>query len=85
MRVGDIRELITKTLHDLGLGDAKPVGERLLIKDHFYLGCRFDFEGASAIWLEESGQVRFFGDSGKLLKVIRVNAKGEGEVATQAA
>ena len=85
MKVSDIRELIATTLHDLGLGDAKPAGERLLIKDHFYLGCRFDFEGASAIWLEDSEQVRFFGGSGKLLKVIRVNANGEDEVAKQAA
>lgn len=78
MKVSDIRKLIATTLNDLGLRDAKPTGERLLIQDHFYLGCRFDFEGASVIWLEESGQVRFFGDSGKLLKVIRVNGPEEG-------
>jgi hypothetical protein len=83
MKVSGIRELITATLHDLGLGDAKPAGEHLLIKDQFYLGCRFDFEGASAIWLEEFGQVRFFGESGKLLKVVRVNREDEG--AKQAA
>jgi hypothetical protein len=85
MKVSDIRELITATLHDLGLGDAKPAGERLLIKDQFYLGCRFDFEGASAIWLEEFGQVRFFGDTGRLLKVVRVKESGEDKVAKQAA
>jgi hypothetical protein len=85
MKVNDIRELITTTLHDLGLGDAKPTGERLLIQDQFYLGCRFDFEGASAIWLEDFGQVRFFGDTGRLLKVVRVKMSGEDEVAKQAA
>jgi hypothetical protein len=83
MRVSEVRELITTTLHDLGLGDAKPAGEHLLIKDQFYLGCRFDFEGASAIWLENSAQVRFFSDTGKLLKVIRVSQTDE--VAKQVA
>ena len=85
MRVSDVRQLIATTLHDLDLGDAKPVGERLLIRDRFYLGCRFDFEGVSAIWLEEARQVRFVADSGILLKIIRVNADGGGGVAAQAA
>jgi hypothetical protein len=83
MKVSDIRELINATLHDLGLGEAKSRGERLLIQDQFYLGCRFDFEGASAIWLETSAQVRFFSDTGKLLKVIRVNQNDD--VAKQVA
>lgn len=85
MKVSEVRELIARTLRDLGLGDIKPAGERLLIQDRFYLGCRFDFEGVSAIWLEEAGQVRFVGDSGKLLKIVRLNANGGGEVAEQAA
>ena len=85
MKVNDIRELIATTLNDLGLGDAKPAEERLLIKDQFYFGCRFDFDGASVIWLEDSGQVRFFGDTGRLLKVIRVNTNGEDRVGDRAA
>ena len=85
MKVTDIRQRIVTTLHDLGLGDAKPAGERLLTKDRFYVGCQFDFEGASAVWLVEAGHLRFFDDSGKLLKIIRLTANTEGDVAKKAA
>lgn len=79
MKVSDVRQLINVTLRDLGFNDPQPVGERLVIQDHFYIGCRFDFEGASVTWMQETGQVRFFDDSGKLLKVIRLNG-GNGVI-----
>jgi hypothetical protein len=85
MKLSDIRQLIATSLRDLGLGDAKSVGEPLLTKVGIYIGCRFDFEEASAIWLEEVGQVRICDYSGKLLKVIRLNEKRDGEVGNQAA
>jgi hypothetical protein len=85
MKVSDVRQLIVTTLQELGLGAAKPLGERLLTQHRFYVGCRFDFEGASAIWMEEAGQVRFFDASGKLLKIIRLNANSGGEIAERAA
>jgi hypothetical protein len=80
--------MIATTLHELGLGDAKPARERLLLKDRFYVGCRLEYVGASVIWLKESkesGQVKFFDGSERLLKVIRVNANSQDEVAKQAA
>jgi hypothetical protein len=85
MRVSEIRQLIATTFDDLGLGDAKPAGERLLIAESYYVGCRFDYEGASVVWLEESGQLRFFSDAGKLLKIIKLNANGGSEVVKKAA
>ncbi len=85
MKVSDVRQLIATTLHDLGLGDIKPAGERLLTKDRFYVGCQFNFEGVAAIWLVDAEQVRFVADSGELLKIIKLNANHEGEAAKQAA
>jgi hypothetical protein len=75
MRVSEVRDLIATTLEDLGIRDPKPIGERLVLSDRFSVGCRFDFEGASAIWLSDAGQIRFFGRSGELLKIIRVNRR----------
>jgi hypothetical protein len=85
MKISDVRRLAAVTLHDLGMGDARPAGQRLLIKDRTYLGCRFEYVGASVIWLKESGQVKFFDGSGRLLKIIKLNARDDDEAAKQAA
>ncbi len=85
MKVSDVRQLIAMTLRELGLANAKPKGERLLTQDRFYVGCQFDFEGVSAIWLVDEEQVRFVTDSGKLLKIIRLRENSGGEVAKKAA
>jgi hypothetical protein len=69
----DVRELVTATLNDLGLGNAKPLGERLICCERFYVGVRIAFEGVSAIWLSEAGHVRFVDDSGKPLRSVERN------------
>ena len=56
--MADIRELVTSTLDDLGFGDAKPLGQRLLHRDRFFVGVRFEFEGISAIWLTDTDYLR---------------------------
>lgn len=85
MKVSDVRQLIVNALQDLGFGDPEPLGERLLTRDRFYVGCRFDFDGVSAIWLEEAGQVRLFDASGMLLRTVPVAAKNDGNAVEQAA
>ena len=85
MRIQEIRELAAKTLHELGFADSKPASESLLIKDRYYLGCRFSFDGISALWLEEAGQLRFIDDTGKLVKIVKLNAGKALEVAQPAA
>ena len=79
----DVRELVSATLKDLGFGDAKLLGERLICSENFYVGVRIAFDGVSAIWLSEAGHVRFVDDSGKLLRIARLT-EGKG-VAKKAA
>lgn len=74
MKVSDVRQLIVSVLQELGYQELHSRGERLLTQDRFYVGCRFEFDAASAIWIEAAGMVRFFDASGKLLKVVRVPA-----------
>jgi hypothetical protein len=67
----EVRALVRATLNELGFGDAKPLAERLICCERFYVGVRIAFEGISAIWLSEAGHVRFVDDSGKLLRIKR--------------
>jgi hypothetical protein len=81
--MNDIRDLVTTTLSRLGLGSAKSLGERLVCSEGYDVGVRFAFEGVSAIWLGNSGHVRFVNDAGKLLRVVRLSPGREvvGKVA----
>ena len=79
----DVRALVAATLNDLGFGDAKPLGERLICCERFSVGVRIAFEGISAIWLSEAGHIRFVDDSGKLLRIKRFAERKE--VANKAA
>jgi hypothetical protein len=72
--MNNVRELVTTTLEELGLGDATSLGERLVCSDRYYVGVRFAFEGVSAIWLSHAGHIRFVDDAGKLLRVVRLAA-----------
>lgn len=86
MKVNDVRQLIVATLQDLGFRGLEPQGERILTQNRFYIGCRFDFAGVSAIWLEEAGQVRFIDASGKLLKIVRIPTEtGNAAIVDRAA
>jgi hypothetical protein len=49
------------------------------------VGGRFRFDGLSVIWMEEAGQHRFIDDSGKLFKVVKLNANSESSVTRRAA
>jgi hypothetical protein len=75
--MADIRELVTSTLDDLGFGDAKPLGQRLLHRDRFFVGVRFEFEGISAIWLTDTDYLRIIDGTGKLLKLVGPGAAQE--------
>jgi hypothetical protein len=70
-----IRDLVTKTLNELGFGEAKSKGEQLVCSDRYQVGVRFAYDGVSAIWLNETGHVRFVDDSGRLIKVVRLRSR----------
>jgi len=65
-----VQEALKATLNDLGRGDARPLGERVLFRDRCLVGMCFEFEGISAIWLTALGQLKFVDGSGALLKVL---------------
>jgi hypothetical protein len=67
-----IRDLVRRSLHDLGLPDAEPIGESLLTLAGYYVGREFKFAGARAVWMASQGQIKFYGDDGRVLRVVEV-------------
>ncbi|HEV2971029.1 MAG TPA: hypothetical protein VGY55_13735 [Pirellulales bacterium] len=44
-----IRDLVRRTLRDLGLADAEPIGESLLTLAGYYVGREIKFAGVRAV------------------------------------
>jgi hypothetical protein len=79
--VESIRNLVRRTLEELGLVDAQPTGETLLTVGGYYVGREFKFAGVRAVWMASPGQLKFYGDDGEVLRVVQV---GEGQQAKAA-
>jgi len=77
MHWSQVQELLKTTLAELGHGNAKPLGERVLFRDRCLVGMCFDFEGLSALWLTGLGLLKFVDASGNLVKVLNLPAGGE--------
>jgi hypothetical protein len=69
-----MRDLVLANLAELGYGRANWLGERLLFRDRFYVGICLSFEGVSATWMVDTGEVKFIDESGRLMKVVTVPA-----------
>ena len=68
-----IRNLVRRTLEELGLADAAPTGESLLTLAGYYVGREFNFAGVRAVWTASQGQIKFYGDDeGGLLRSVRI-------------
>ncbi|MHB1036285.1 MAG: hypothetical protein ACYC35_17625 [Pirellulales bacterium] len=79
-----VRQLVLATLAQLGLSQAMPYGEIILLRDRQYAGRRFDFEGVQAVWSIPKGTVEFFAEDGRLLQTVQVEGQ-DGASASQAA
>ena len=67
-----VRELVLRTVPDFGVCDTTPSAETLLLRDGYYCGRCFKFEGVRAIWLSEANQVKFYTDGGRWLATIEL-------------
>ena len=76
-----IRDLVRRTLEELGISNAQPTGESLLTLDGYYVGREFKFAGARAVWLVSQGEIKFFGDDGAVLRVVEVGEKLQRKAA----
>jgi hypothetical protein len=70
--IESIRELVHRTVRDLGLEATQPLGESLLTLAGYYVGGEFRFDGVRAVRIASRGQIEFYGDEGQLKRVVDV-------------
>ena len=66
------RDLVRRTLGDLGLADAQPIGESFLTLADYYVGREFRFTGVRVVWMASQAQIKFYADDGAVLRVVEV-------------
>ncbi len=76
-----IRNLVRRSLEELGLADAAPTGETLLTLAGYYVGREFKFTGVRAVWLASQGQLKFYGDDGAVLRVADLSEPRQAKAA----
>ena len=76
-----LRELVRRTLDDLGLADAQPIGESFLTLAGYYVGREFRFTGVRAVWMASQGQIKFYADDGAVLRVVDLGELGQSTAA----
>ena len=67
MDVPQVRQLVIRAVEDKKLAPAGLVGEMVLVRDGFYVGRRFVFEGLEAVWMLDSNLVLLETDAGASL------------------
>jgi hypothetical protein len=68
--IESIRDLVHRTIQDLGLEAVRPLGESLLTLAGYYVGREFRYNGVRAVWIASQGQIKFYGDEGRVLRLV---------------
>jgi hypothetical protein len=76
-----IRNLVRRSLEELGLADATPIGESLLTLAGYYVGREFKFAGIRAVWTASQGHIKFYGDDGEVLRVVALGESRQAKAA----
>jgi hypothetical protein len=76
-----IRNLVRRSLKELGLADAAPTGESLLTLAGYYVGREFKFTGVRAVWTASQGNIKFYGDDGEVLRVVALDEQRQTKAA----
>jgi hypothetical protein len=76
-----LRDLIRRTLDDLGLADAQPIGESFLTLAGYYVGREFRFTDVRAVWMAAQGQIKFYADDGAVLRIVDLGEPCQAKAA----
>jgi hypothetical protein len=76
-----IRDLVRRTLNELGLADAAPIGESFLTYAGYYVGREFKFAGIRAVWMASQGRIKFYDDDGQVLRVVDLDEPHQAKAA----
>jgi hypothetical protein len=70
-----IHDLLTATLANLGLPVPTNLIQTMLMKDGYFAGWKFRYDGGHAILNASGNSVELFDEQGKLLKTTEVGAE----------
>jgi hypothetical protein len=80
-KTDSIRDLVRRTLNELGLADAAPIGETLLTLGGYYVGREFRFAGVRAVWMATQEQIKLYSDDGAVLRVVDLDEPRQAKAA----
>ena len=83
MTLLELREAVTVAVRGF-CPDAKPQGERIVLKKNYYAGRRFEFDKMSAVWLLDADEIKLFDRAGALLMTLPLH-QPEQQVIRRAA
>jgi hypothetical protein len=65
-----IRQLVTRTFQELGVGDQDllHMSDTILVREGFYCGRSYRAGGLMAMWM--AGLIQFYGPQGEMLRTI---------------
>jgi len=72
MQLDEVRTIVDETRRSLGFGEARLIGERIVLQDRFYIGRRFEFEGVSVLWLVEAQEIKFYNAHGEFITSVQL-------------
>jgi len=73
------RELVVQKAVALGLDEAAPLSEAILISDGFYVGRRFLISGLRAIWNEAKRTLSFYDAKDSPLETVSLDPQSANE------
>lgn len=70
-----VHDLVAATLTELGLSVPTNVIQTMLMKDGYFVGHKFRYDGGYAVMRTGGSTIDFYDDDGKLLKTVAVEAE----------
>jgi hypothetical protein len=81
-RPATIHDLVAATLRSMGLCDDPACLIRtILLRDRYFVGQKYRFDGGYAAWVAETNVIEVYGDDGKLLQTFPLGRSEGGEAA----
>jgi hypothetical protein len=78
MSQSPIHEAVAATLAEMGLCKVPPAFIRtVLIRDGYFVGEKYRFDGGCAIWLAKTSAIEVYDDDQNLLKTVNVETSDE--------
>jgi hypothetical protein len=76
-----VRELVLRTVSELGVSNLEDWRETVLIDGGFYVGRCFAFDAVRAVWKETEDRVDFYNDDGESLMTLPLEFSAEQKKA----